>query len=151
MLRLKKLNTDIHIYLFNEILSKIMCHWNWGNSLWYISIFYWKKISCRHLKLKIASEIPAWNEWKIVAMSRCIFEYIAHIYVGCLFWSIKWWIFLSPARRSGSGGYWRRLGCPSGRPSGRPSVPRPDVRISFPEQNSVTRAWISLIFDTHIP
>ena len=33
----------------------------------------------------------------------------------------------------------------------RPSVTRPDVRISFPEQNSVTRAWISLIFDTHIP
>ena len=37
------------------------------------------------------------------------------------------------------------------RPSGRPAVPRPDVRISFPEQNSVTRACISLIFDTHIP
>ena len=33
-------------------------------------------------------------------------------------------------------GYWRRLGCPA-------------VRISFPEQHSVTRAWISLIFDTH--
>ena len=26
--------------------------------------------------------------------------------------------------------------------------PRMSVRISFPEQNSVTRAWISLIFDT---
>ena len=25
------------------------------------------------------------------------------------------------------------------------------VRISFPEQNSLTCAWISLIFDTHIP
>ena len=40
---------------------------------------------------------------------------------------------------------------PPVRPSVRPSVSRPDVRISFPEQNSVTRAWISLIFDTHIP
>ena len=28
---------------------------------------------------------------------------------------------------------------------------RPDVRIPFPEQNSVTRAWIYLNFDTHIP
>ena len=37
------------------------------------------------------------------------------------------------------------------RPAVRPPVPRPDVRISFPEQNSVTRAWISLIFDTYIP
>ena len=26
---------------------------------------------------------------------------------------------------------------------------RPDVSISLPEQNSVTRAWIYLIFDTH--
>ena len=30
----------------------------------------------------------------------------------------------------------------------RPSV-RPDVRISFPVLSSVTRAWISLIFNTH--
>ena len=37
------------------------------------------------------------------------------------------------------------------RPFVRPSVPRPDVRISFPEQNSGTCAWISLIFDTHVP
>ena len=36
-------------------------------------------------------------------------------------------------------------------PSGSPSVPRPDVRISFPEQNSVTRAWSTVIFATHIP
>ena len=37
------------------------------------------------------------------------------------------------------------------RPAVRLSVPRPDVRISFPEQNLVTCAWISFIFDTHIP
>ena len=37
----------------------------------------------------------------------------------------------------------------SPRMSVRLSVTRPDVRISFPEQNSVTRTWISLIFDTH--
>ena len=49
--------------------------------------------------------------------------------------------FYPPPDEVGAGGKWRRLGCPS--------VPRPDVRISFPEQNSVTRAWISLIFDTH--
>ena len=52
--------------------------------------------------------------------------------------------FLSPARQSGGEGYWRRLGCPSVRPSVRPSALRPNVHISFPEQNSVTRAWISL-------
>ena len=51
-----------------------------------------------------------------------------------------------PLNEVGVGGYWRRFGCPSG----RPPVPRPDVRISFSEQNSVTRAWISLIFDKHI-
>ena len=47
--------------------------------------------------------------------------------------------FLSPAPTKWG---WGVLASP------RMSV-RPDVRISFPEQNSVTRAWISLIFDTH--
>ena len=57
--------------------------------------------------------------------------------------------FYPPPDEVGAGGIGVASDC---RPSGCRSVrPASDVRISFPEQNSVTRSWISLMFDTHIP
>ena len=93
-----------------------------GNMCLSFAFFCAQKNVCLQLcrDAKTNSSNGSLEKWSITAVLFCTTE----LYSGHLTSDTGQTMalrFLSPARRSGGGGYWLRLGCPSVRPSVRPA------------------------------